>query len=89
MTISFEIPETIRDELAASVPRLSAEAREAFLVSLYRDDRITHHQLAEAMGLSRLETEGLLKRHKVSSGLTLEELRAQAADFHEGLAGVK
>lgn len=85
MTIHFEIPAEIERALATSGPDLNAEAREAFLVSLYREDRITHHQLAEALGLSRLETEAVLKRHQVSSGVTAEELRAQANLFQTGL----
>ncbi len=89
MTISFEIPKDIERELSARVPDLNSDAREAYLVNLYREDRITHHQLAESLGLSRLETEGVLKRHKVSSGVTVEEMRAQAASFHEGPVGAK
>jgi predicted HTH domain antitoxin len=85
MTISFEIPREIERELSESVADLNADAREAYLVNLYREDRISHHQLAEALGLSRLETEGVLKRHKVSSGVTAEEMRAQAAALREGL----
>ena len=83
MTISFEIPKDIERELSASVPDLNAEAREAFLVNLYREDRITHHQLAQALGLTRIETDGVLKRHKISSGPTLEELRAEIGSLRE------
>ena len=54
-------------------------------MNLYREDRITHHQLAAALGLSRLEAEGVLKRHKVSSGVTAEEMVPQAAALREGL----
>ena len=79
MNISFEIPCEIEQELGSNGVDLNGEAREALLVELYRQDRITHHQLAEAVGLSRLETEGVLKRRKVSSGVTAEEMRAQAA----------
>jgi predicted HTH domain antitoxin len=79
MTISFEIPHDIEQDLSTDGADLNGEAREAFLVELYRQERITHHQLAEALGLSRLETEGVLKRHTVSSGVTAEEMRAQAA----------
>ena len=79
MTISFEIPREIERALSADGSDLSEEAREAFLVELYRQDRITHHPLAEALGLNRIETDGVLKRHKVSSGVTAEEMRAQAA----------
>jgi hypothetical protein len=54
-------------------------------VNLHREDRISHHQLAEALGLSRLEAEGVLKRHKVSSGVTAEETRPQAAALGVGI----
>jgi predicted HTH domain antitoxin len=83
MTIHFEIPHDIEQELAGNGADLSSEAREAFLVELYRQDRITHHQLAQALGLSRIETEGVLKRYVVSSGVTAEEMRAQAAALRD------
>jgi predicted HTH domain antitoxin len=85
MIIRFELPPNIEQDLSAEGADLSSEAREAYLVDLYRQDRITHHQLAEALGLSRLETEGVLKRHEVSSGVTAVEMRAQAAALREGL----
>jgi len=34
----------------------SASSREAALVELYRQAKITHHQLATALGLERFET---------------------------------
>jgi hypothetical protein len=83
MTISFDIPQEIEQELGGNGADLNGEAREAFLVELYRLDRITHHQIAEALGLSRLETEGILKRHKVSSGVAAEEMQAQAAALRD------
>jgi len=83
MTISFEIPRNIEQELSASEADLSGEAREAFLVELYRQERIMHHQLAEALGLGRIETDGVLKRHKVPSGPTLEELRVEIGSLRD------
>ena len=62
MTISFEIPCEIEQELGTKGDELNGEAREAFLVELYRQERITQHQLAEALGLNRYETD------EVSSG---------------------
>ena len=50
MNISFQIPEDIEQQLSANGVELSGEAREAFLVELYRQDRITHHQLALCSG---------------------------------------
>ena len=79
MTISFEIPPEIAHELRADGTDLGREAKEAFLVELYRRNRIAHHQLAEALGLDRYETDGVLKRHKVSPDVSAEETRAKAA----------
>jgi hypothetical protein len=83
MNISFEIPPDIEQELSPTGADLNGEAKEAYLVELYRQDRITHHQLAEALGLNRVETDGVLKRYKVSPGITAEEMRAQAAALRE------
>jgi hypothetical protein len=83
MNVSFEIPADIEQELRGNGADINGEAREAFLVDLYRVDRITHHQLAQALGLSRMETEAVLKRHNVSSGVTSEEMRAQATALRD------
>jgi predicted HTH domain antitoxin len=83
MTISFEIPPEIEQQIRIDGVDLAREVRELFLVELYRQERITHHQLAEALGLSRYETDGVLKRHKVWLELTPEELGAQAASLRE------
>lgn len=81
MNVTFELPPEISRELHASDGvDLGQEAKEAYLVDLYRLDRITHHQLAEAMGMGRLEADAVLKRHRVPSGpQTVAELRAEVA----------
>ena len=43
----------------------NAEAREAYLVGLYQRDKVSLHQLAEALGGSRYDAEGVLKRYGV------------------------
>ena len=78
MNISFEIPQEIEKELRTNGIDMNRQAKEAYLVALYREDRITHRQLAEALGLSRYETDGVLKRYKVSPNVTAQEMRAQA-----------
>ena len=83
MTITFEIPSDIERELHSDGADLSRAAKEAFLVELYRQDKIAHHQLAEALGLDRYETDGVLKRHKVSPGVTSEEMQSQAAALRD------
>lgn len=81
MNISFEIPHDIEQQLRNNGVDLSSEAREAFLVELYRQDRITHGQLGRALDLDAYETDGVLKRHGVGLGLSIEELRAEAASL--------
>ena len=83
MNISFEIPPGIEQELRTNGRDMNREAKEAYLIELYRQEQITHHQLAEALGLSRYETDGVLKRHKVWLELTPEELAAQAASLRD------
>ena len=78
MLIHFEIPLEIERELDASGLDLSREAREVYLIELYRQERITHRQLTEALGLSRQEADGVLKRHLVSPNVTTEEMQGQA-----------
>jgi predicted HTH domain antitoxin len=79
MSISFEIPQDIERELRTNGLDMNREAKEVFLVDLYRRERITHRQLAEALGLNRYETDGVLKRYKVSPNVTAQEMRVQAA----------
>ena len=83
MTIHFEIPDCIAEQLRAAGIDLNQTAKESLLVELYRQEQITHHQLAEALGLNRYETDGVLKRHGVEMELSLEEFRRQAASLRE------
>src|SRR5690606_33918303 len=77
MTISFELPRDIAEQ--ANGTDLTAKAKEALLVELYREEKITQHQLAEALGLDDYETDGLLKQYGVGLGLSLEEFEGQRA----------
>jgi predicted HTH domain antitoxin len=83
MTISFELPRNIEQELRTNGADLNREAKEAYVVELYRQHKISQHQLAEALGLSRVEADGVLKKHEVWLELTPEELAAQAASLRE------
>jgi hypothetical protein len=72
--IALDIERTIRTE--GSDP--SREAREVYLVELYRRRTISHRQLGDALGLDRFETDGVLKKHNVGLGISIEEMRAEA-----------
>jgi len=83
MTIHFEIPKDIEERLRAAGIDLTQMAKEALLVDLYRQHKITHRQLGEALGLDRFDTEVLLKRHGVELELSLEEFNAEVASLRE------
>jgi Uncharacterised protein family (UPF0175) len=83
MTIMFEIPHDIEQEVSADGADLNDEAREAFLVELYRRHRISQHQLGMALGLDDYETDGVLKRHGVLLEISVEEQCAEAASLRE------
>jgi hypothetical protein len=74
MAVNIQLPAAVESELRSQFENLDEVAREAMLVELYRQDNLSHHQLGQALGLDRFETDGLLKRHKVTEDLpTLEE----------------
>lgn len=83
MTITFELPRDLEQEVRSRGLDLNREAKEAYLIDLYRQDRITHLQLGEALGLGRYETDGILKRHGVSPNVTAAEMRTQASALRD------
>lgn len=78
MTVSFQLPSIIEAQLRRELVDLDHVAKEAALVELYCQEKLTHHELATALGLDRFETEALLRRHRVTEDcVTLEELDQQ------------
>lgn len=78
MSITFELPAAVEQQLRRDVTNLDGVAKEAALVELYRQGTISHHQLGLSLGMTRFETDNLLKRHRVTEDLvTAEELSEQ------------
>lgn len=83
MAISFSLPEPIEEILRVQVGNLDEVAKEAALVELYRQGRLSHHELATALDLDRFETDAILKRHKVTEDLITQQ------EFDEQVAGLR
>ena len=82
MAITFQLPADVEQSLRKEFADLDQIAKEAALVELYRQTKLTHHQLALALGLSRFETDAVLKRHNVTEDLiTADELERQVQDL--------
>jgi len=78
MSIAFSLPAAVEDDLRAQLGNLDEAAKEAALVELYRQGTLSHGQLAESLGISRDETNAVLKRHHVTEDLpTIEEFDEQ------------
>ena len=78
MSITFTLPATVEKDLRAQFGDLDEAAKEAALVELYRQEKLSHGQLAESLGISRDEVNALLKRHNVTEDLlTIEEYDEQ------------
>ena len=79
MTISFELPQDIEQQIRTNGVDLDREERELYLVELYRQDRISHSQLRDALGVSFHEAEKLIKDHGAGHDFPLEEFVEQRA----------
>jgi predicted HTH domain antitoxin len=83
MTISFEIPHAIEQQVRTDGADVNRDAKVAYLVDLYRKERITRDDLSEALGLCFYQTEQLLKEHAVGDDFTLDEFQAERALLRE------
>ncbi len=82
MAITIDLPSDIEEDLRSRLGDLDAQAKEAFAVELYRQRKLTHCQLSKLLGLSRFETDGVLKEHEVYYDLTLEDVLRDAETSH-------
>lgn len=80
MAINIQLPTTIEEKLRSDFGELAAVGKEAMLVELYRQGKISHGELAEGLVVSRYEADGVLRRHNVTEDLLrADELEQQVA----------
>jgi predicted HTH domain antitoxin len=88
MTVSFQLPNEIEAQLRVDIADLDEVAKEAALVELYRQGQLSHGKLAECLGISRYETDAVLKRHNVTEDLiTSQEFDEQARALRKPSGG--
>ena len=73
MAVTIQLPTEIESDLRRELGDLDQAAKEAMLVELYRQDKLTHYQLSLALGLDRFETEAVLKKHNVTEDLPSDD----------------
>jgi predicted HTH domain antitoxin len=65
MPVTIELPPAVEAALRRELPNLDEQAKELLVVSLFREGKLTHHEVSTILGLSRYETDGVLKNHGV------------------------
>jgi len=86
MAIAFTVPDQIEKHLRAAIgPNLGEAAKEAMAVELYRQGNLSLGQVAEMLGLSAYQTDGLLKRHGVELPYTVADFEDDGAALDKAL----
>lgn len=83
MSITFDLPPELERDLRRQLGDIEQAAKEAALVELYRQLKLSHGQLANALGLSRDELNALLKKHNVTEDLITVD------DFDEQMSSLR
>jgi hypothetical protein len=84
MAITFELPTGIEHQLRDEWTDFDAVAKEAALVELYRQAKLTHHRRATALGLDRSAADEVLKKHQVTEDpVSAEALGTQIATLRK------
>lgn len=78
MQITVELPDEIARQLGAGQD-LSRAALEGLVAESCRTHRLSDHQAAELLGLSRHELDGFLKAHGVLLDYSMENFEREAA----------
>jgi predicted HTH domain antitoxin len=76
MQITLDLPDDIAQQLAPGRD-LARAALEALVLEAIREHRLTEHQAASLLDLSRYELDGFLKQHEVWLDYSIEELQRE------------
>jgi len=78
MSVHVDLPPDLEQRMRAASSDFDAEGKEAMLIELYRQDKLTQRELGVSLGMDRIQTEELLKKHHVTEDLPTEEEYATA-----------
>jgi hypothetical protein len=73
MQVNLQIPDEIARRVIDAGEDVSRQALEAFALEQLRSGRITEPEVAELLGLDRLQLDGFLKTHGIFETYTLED----------------
>jgi predicted HTH domain antitoxin len=74
MQVTIDIPETVRQSLEEQFGQnLTQAAKEAMAIAWYQAEKLSIGQVAQLLGLSVYESEGLMKRHHIEAPYSLDD----------------
>jgi predicted HTH domain antitoxin len=79
VTISFQLPDQLQVQLERELGDLPRAAKQALAIEGYRAGAFSLGHLAEGLGISTYEAEGLLKQRGIYLEQSEEELAAERA----------
>jgi len=80
MALTIQLPAEVERNLRSTLGNLDQAGKEAMLIELFRQRKLNHYELSQALGLDRFETDDLLHKHNVTEDLpTLQDLEADEA----------
>lgn len=76
MKLSIDIPAAVEQSLHQQLGQnLEQAVKEALAISWYQAEKLSIGQVAEFLGVSIYEAEGLMKRHHVAARYSLEDFQ--------------
>ena len=88
--IQIQLPTDLEERLRHDLGDLNQAAKEALLLQAFRDRRLTHFELSQALDLDRFETDAILKQHHIFEGSpTLADLEADRQTLDRVLGPVR
>lgn len=83
MQFSVDIPDDLARRVMAAGGDVSRQVLEALALEALRAGRITEPELAQALGLGRLQLDGFLKAHGIYQEYTLQDFEAERTALKE------
>jgi predicted HTH domain antitoxin len=90
VNVTLDFPADLENRIRQESPQLEAEMREAYVLELFRQGRLSHFELSRVLGLDRFQTDALLKRRGIFEGsLTRQDLEADRQTLDRVLGKVR
>ena len=88
--IRIDLPHDLEVRLRGDWHDVDQAAKEALLLQAFREGKLTHYELSQALGLNRWETNALLARHHLYEGsVTFDDLEADRKTLERVLGPVR